>query len=82
MTREILYGPFPQDRPARFQRFTAPFDYNGAPTLSVPCGMSKDGLPLSLQFVGRHLSEPLLIQAGHVYEQATEWHTLHPPGLT
>ena len=82
VTREILYGPFPQDRPARFQRFTAPFDYNGAPTLSVPCGMSKDGLPLSLQFVGRHLSEPLLIQAGHVYEQATEWHTLHPPGLT
>ena len=78
VTREILYGPLPEDRAPRFQRFTAPFDYNGAPTLSVPCGMSADGLPLSLQFVGRPLSEPFLLQAGHVYEQATEWHTLHP----
>ncbi len=78
VTREELYGPMPESRSPRFQRFTVPFDYNGAPTLSVPCGMSGEGLPLSLQFVGKHLSEPLLCQVGHAYEQATPWHTLHP----
>ena len=60
-------------------RFTAPFDFNGAPTLSVPCGLNGSGLPLSLQFVGKHLQEPLLCRIGHAYEQATEWHDLHPP---
>lgn len=77
VTPEVLYGP-KETRPARFQRFTAPFDYNGAPTLSVPCGMNSDGVPLSIQFVGKHLSEPLLCQVGHAYESATEWHQLHP----
>ena len=60
-------------------RFTAPYNFNGMPTLSVPCGLSRDGLPLSLQFVGKHLGEPLLSRIGHAYEQATEWHTLWPP---
>ena len=77
VTPELLYGP-KETRPARFQRFTAPFDYNGAPTLSVPCGMNSEGLPLSIQFVGKHLSEPLLCQVGHAYESATSWHNLHP----
>ena len=60
-------------------RFTAPFDFNGAPTLSVPCGLNREGLPLSLQFVGKHLEEPLLCQIGHAYEQATDWYTRRPP---
>lgn len=77
VTPELLYGP-KETRPARFQRFTAPFNYNGAPTLSVPCGMNSEGLPLSIQFVGKDLSEPLLVQIGHAYESATTWHTLHP----
>jgi amidase len=77
VTPELLYGP-KETRPARFQRFTAPFDYNGAPTLSVPCGMNSEGLPLSIQFVGKHLGEPLLCQVGHAYESATSWHNLHP----
>ena len=77
VTPKLLYGP-KETRPARFQRFTAPFNYNGAPTLSVPCGMNSEGLPLSIQFVGKDLSEPLLVQIGHAYESATTWHTLHP----
>ena len=77
VTPEMLYGPM-KTRPARFQKFTVPFNYNGAPTLSVPCGMNSKGLPLSIQFVGKNLSEPLLIQVGHAYESATTWHTLHP----
>lgn len=59
-------------------RFTVPFDFNGAPTLSVPCGFNDDNLPLSLQFVGHHLNEQLLCQIGHAYERATKWHTRRP----
>ena len=55
-------------------------DYSGQPTISLPCGLSANGLPLSVQFVGRHLSEPLLVRAGAAYELATDWHNLHPPG--
>ena len=60
-------------------RFTAPSDFNGAPTISVPCGLNGEGLPLSLQFIGKHLEEKLLCRIGHAYEQATEWHAVHPP---
>lgn len=72
VTPEVLYGPLPEDRAPKFQRFTAPFDFNGAPTLSVPCGLNQEGLPLSVQFVGKHLSEPLLCQVGYAYEQTRE----------
>ena len=78
VTPEALYGPKAQRDPA-FQRYTAPYNFNGMPTLSVPCGLSSEGLPLSLQIVGKHLSEALLCQIGHAYETATEWHLMHPP---
>ena len=79
VTPEALYGPLDEDRGTNFQRFTVPYDFNGAPTLSLPCGLSADGLPLSLQFVGKHLAEPMLCRIGHTYEQATDWHTRCPP---
>jgi len=59
-------------------RHTAPFDLTGSPTISVPCGLSTEGLPLSFQLVGRHDEEGLVMQAGHAYEQATEWHKRQP----
>jgi len=77
---EISYGPIPAGRSAWNGRFTWPTDYAGLPTLSLPCGLSEDGLPLSFQFVARHRHEALLIRAGAAYEGATEWHKLHPPG--
>lgn len=80
VTPEGLYGPLPSSGfDMAPMRFTAPFDFNGAPTLSVPCGLNREGLPLSLQFVGKHLGEPLLCRIGQAYEQATTWHTLRPP---
>jgi len=59
-------------------KFTAPYDYSGSPTLSLPSGFSREGLPLSLQLVARHREEALLFRAGHAFEQATDWHTRHP----
>lgn len=60
-------------------KFSAPYDFSGSPTLSVPNGCSSEGLPLSLQLVARHREESLLFRAGHAFEGATEWHTRHPP---
>jgi amidase len=71
------HGPFTPDI-APFMRFTAPFNFSGSPTLSLPCGFCDDGLPFSLQLVGRHGGEALLCRAGHAYEQATDWHWRHP----
>ena len=63
----------------RSSRFTIPWDFNGWPTLSLPCGATAEGLPLSLQLVGHPLTEGTLLRAGHAYESATEWHRRHPP---
>jgi amidase len=52
-------------------RYTYVFNFSRHPTLSLPCGFDRDGLPISLQLVGRHFDEALLCRAGHTYEQAT-----------
>ena len=61
-----------------YARFAAPFNLSGQPALSVPCGFDEGGLPVGLQFVGRPFAESLVLQAGKAYEDATEWHKLHP----
>jgi amidase len=63
----------------RLLRFTAPFDFSGNPTISLPCGFSPDGMPVSLQLVGRHLQEGLLCRVAYTYERSTPWHRQHPP---
>ena len=78
VTPEELYGEMDRRRGTSFQRYTVPYNFNGDPTLSVPCGLNNEGLPLSLQLVGKHLSEQLLCRIGHAFESATEWHNLHP----
>jgi len=62
---------------ADFLTFTAPFDYSGHPTITLPAGLSDGGLPRAFQLIGRHLGEPTLIRAGSAYEQALGF-DLHP----
>lgn len=50
---------------------TTPFNCTGGPALSLLCGFTKDGLPLSLQIAGRPFDDALVLRAGHAYEQAT-----------
>jgi amidase len=76
---EGLYGPISPDRDPWDSRFTVPFDFSGLPTIALPCGLNDDGLPVSLQFSGHHLSEPLLVGVGDAFERATDHHNLHPP---
>ena len=83
ITDETLYGPIPWELMEKlaWMHFTAPYDYSGQPTLSTPCGVTDDGLPLSLQLVGKHLQEGLLCRIGHAYERATGFNRLHPKVL-
>ena len=59
-------------------RLTSPFNLIGLPALSVPCGFTKIGLPVGLQIVSRQWGEAMILQAGHAFEQATEWWHHHP----
>lgn len=66
-------------RMGRYSRLTRPFNGLGLPALSIPCGLSKAGLPLAFQIVGRPFDEATVLRLGHAYEQATPWHTRRPP---
>jgi amidase len=59
-------------------RFTSPFSLTGNPSVAVPAGFSHDGLPLSLQIIGRFGEEMTALRAAHLYEQSTEWHRRCP----
>jgi amidase len=58
--------------------FTVPMNFAGTPAICLPSGFSAESMPYSIQFVGRHFSEPMLCRIAHAYEQATSWHTRHP----
>jgi len=60
-------------------RFTAPFDMSGHPTLTLPGGMTRDGMPVGFQIVGSAFAEAAILAAGHAYQQATDWHLRRPP---
>lgn len=56
---------------AEFLTFTAPFDYSGHPTITLPAGLSTRGVPVAVQFVAALRGEARLIQAGCAWEQAS-----------
>jgi len=58
--------------------FTCPFDMTGHPSLTLPGGFLPAGLPVAFQIIGAHGAEGLLCQAGHAFQQATDWHRRHP----
>jgi amidase len=63
---------------AHLLRYTTPFDLTGTPTLTMNGGFDKRGAPIGFQLAGRHLSEDLLLRAGHAFQSITDWHTRHP----
>lgn len=58
--------------------FTLPANLAGIPGLSFPIGFDLQKLPISLQLLGPLFSEERLLQVGHAYQQATEWHMVTP----
>ena len=59
-------------------RNTLPFNVLGIPTISVPCGFTRAGLPIGLQISAPRFEEGRVFALAHAYEQATEWHRRAP----
>jgi amidase len=59
--------------------FTIILDIAGVPSLTVPGGFDSQGAPIGFQIVGNLLDEERVLQAGHLFQSLTDWHTKHPP---
>jgi cytosine permease len=68
--------------PFKWLAFTFPFNLTGQPAATVLAGFSKDGLPIGLQIVGRHLDDPTVMRAAKAFETAHPWHDKWPSLLT
>lgn len=73
-----LLGTNPLDMAQHLTAFTAPFNVTGFPAISLPCGFTREGLPIGLQMVGPRWREDLILRAAHQYQTATDWHTKIP----
>lgn len=63
---------------ANISRFTYLWSIAQTPALSIPCGFSKENLPIGIQIVGPQHGEELLFRIGSAYQTATEWHLRQP----
>jgi len=59
-------------------RNTAPFSSLFWPSMSVPCGFSRDGLPIGMQMSARPGADSTVLRLAHAYERATDWHKRRP----
>jgi aspartyl-tRNA(Asn)/glutamyl-tRNA(Gln) amidotransferase subunit A len=50
----------------------------GLPALSMPCGLSREGLPIGMQLVGRPFAESTLLDLAITYQEVTSWHEALP----
>ena len=61
-----------------FLPFTFPINMTGQPAASIPCGFSKEGLPVGLHIIGRFKDEMTVIRASEAFEQARPWSDRRP----
>ena len=59
-------------------RLTAPFNFTGLPAMSVPCGLTPEGLPVGLQIVGAPWAERRVLRVGRAYELASGRNDIRP----
>ncbi len=59
--------------------YNKPFSFLGFPSLTVPCGFTKEGLPLGLQLAGRPFDELTMLRCAAAYEAAMPWTQEAPP---
>jgi len=58
--------------------YTISVNLAGIPAISIPCGFTKDGLPVGLQIMAKPFNEEMLFRLAHAFEQNTEWHKIKP----
>ncbi len=76
---EVIVGGRPVSIMNKVAAFTAVANATGEPACSVPCGFTRDGLPVGLMLHGRAGDEATVLCAAYAYEQAHDWHKQTPP---
>lgn len=77
-TREVRVSGQTEPVRAALLRLNRPANYTGHPAISLPCGFTRDGLPIGLQLIGPRYGEANLLAIAHAYEAATMWHARRP----
>jgi aspartyl-tRNA(Asn)/glutamyl-tRNA(Gln) amidotransferase subunit A len=62
----------------RLTRFTRPINYLGLPSLAIPVGFTRSGLPVGMQLIGRSFDEAMLLRIGAAFQRATDFHDRIP----
>ena len=62
----------------RLTRFTRPINYLGLPSLAIPSGFTRAGLPVGMQLIGRSFDEATLLRIGAAFQRATDFHDRVP----
>jgi aspartyl-tRNA(Asn)/glutamyl-tRNA(Gln) amidotransferase subunit A len=70
--------PNQMPRPLQWTQFTYPFNLTGQPAISVPCGWTKNGLPVGLQVIGRRFEDATVLRAARAWEQLQPWAQRQP----
>jgi len=60
---------------------TIPVNLAGIPAISIPCGFSREGLPIGLQIMGKHFYEGLVLRVAYGFERNTDFHLKKPPAI-
>lgn len=71
-------GPGAEAVIQRLTRFTRPINYLGLPSLAIPSGFTRKGLPVGLQLIGRSFDEAKLLRIGAAFQRATDFHEKAP----
>jgi aspartyl-tRNA(Asn)/glutamyl-tRNA(Gln) amidotransferase subunit A len=61
--------------------YTIAVNLAGLPGMSIPCGFDSKGLPVGLQIIGNYFREAQMLNVGHQYQLATDWHARAPAGI-
>lgn len=64
--------------PTAWMPFTAIFNLTGLPAASIPCGWSKEGLPIGMQILGRRLDDLTVLQVSKAFEEIAPWQAKKP----
>ncbi len=78
ITAPPIEGPDAIELAGLLTRYTAPFNLTGFPAVSIPCGVSSEGLPVGMQLIAPPWKEAKLLQAAYAFERATDWHRMEP----
>jgi aspartyl-tRNA(Asn)/glutamyl-tRNA(Gln) amidotransferase subunit A len=75
---DVGNGPDAEAVIQRLTRFTRPVNYLGLPSLAIPAGFTRDGLPVGMQLIGRPFEEATLLRIGAAFQRATDFHDRVP----